>query len=63
VTVSAGIISTIAGNGGSGGFSGDNGYGTSAALHYPYGVGVDTQGITFITLLCLILLLFAPNLF
>ena len=38
-----------------GGYSGDNGYGTSASLYYPYGVGIDTQGIIFITLLCLIL--------
>ncbi len=44
VTVSTGIISTIAGSGASS-YSGDNGPATSAALCYPYGVTVDASGI------------------
>ena len=43
VTVSTGIITTIAGTGTSS-YSGDNGPATSAALYYPYGVTVDTSG-------------------
>ena len=47
VTVSTGIISTIAGTG-SGSYSGDNGAATSATLYYPYGVGLDTAGNVYI---------------
>jgi RHS repeat-associated protein len=42
VTVSTGIITTVAGNG-SLNFSGDGGQATSAALNYPYGVMVDAS--------------------
>jgi len=46
VTVSTGIIKTIAGKGSaSPSFSGDNGQATSAALSAPYGVALDTSGI------------------
>ncbi len=48
VTVFTGIITTIAGNGGTG-FSGDNGAATSAALYYPSKVAVDTSGNLYIT--------------
>ena len=44
VTVSTGIISTIAGTGTSS-YSGDNGAATSAALNYPSGVVLDSLGI------------------
>jgi ribosomal protein S11 len=44
VTVSTGIITTIAGNG-TAGFSGDNGPATSAACNYPTGVALDPSGI------------------
>ena len=44
VTVSTGIITTIAGTG-STGFSGDNGQATSATLNSPTGVTVDSSGI------------------
>ena len=43
VTLSTGIISTIAGTG-STTYSGDNGAATSATLNYPYGVALDASG-------------------
>ena len=43
VTVSTGIITTIAGTGTSS-YSGDNGAATSATLNYPHGVAVDASG-------------------
>ncbi len=48
VTVSTGIITTIAGTGTSGSYSGDNGPGTSAALNLPCGVAIDTSGNVYI---------------
>jgi len=47
VTVSTGIISTIAGTGTSS-YSGDNGAATSATLYNPYGVGLDSAGNVYI---------------
>jgi hypothetical protein len=47
VTVSIGIISTIAGTG-TASYSGDNGAATSATLFNPYGVGLDTAGNVYI---------------
>ncbi len=47
ITVSTGIISTIAGIGtysSTGTYSGDNGAATSAALNNPQGVAVDSSG-------------------
>ena len=44
VTVSTGIITTIAGTG-TGSFSGDNGAATSAALNIPSAVAVDSSGL------------------
>ncbi len=46
VTVSTGIISTIAGSGGTGSYSGDNGAATSAALNFPWGIDLDSAGIS-----------------
>ena len=43
VTVSTGIITTIAGTG-TGSYSGDNGAATSATLKLPFGVSVDSAG-------------------
>ena len=43
MTVSTGIISTIAGTG-TASYSGDNGVATSATLFYPYGIAVDASG-------------------
>ena len=43
VTVSTGVISTIAGTG-STTYSGDNGAATSATLYRPYGVALDASG-------------------
>ena len=44
VTLSTGIITTIAGSSTSGSFSGDGGAATSAALSSPMGVAIDTSG-------------------
>ncbi len=44
VTVSTGIITTIAGTG-TATYSGDNGQATAAALNFPYGVALDSSGI------------------
>ena len=44
VTVSTGIITTIAGTG-TGSYSGDGGAATSAALYYPGGVALDSSGM------------------
>ena len=50
MTVSTGIISTIAGTGttiagtGTSSYSGDNGAATSAILYYPTGVALDASG-------------------
>ena len=43
VTISTGIITTIAGTG-SAGYSGDNGAATSATLYNPSGVALDESG-------------------
>jgi RHS repeat-associated protein len=47
VTVSTGVISTIAGNG-TAGYSGDGGAATSAELHYPSGVWLDSAKDVYI---------------
>ena len=47
VTVSTGIISTIAGTG-TASYSGDNGAATSATLYNPFGVGLDTASNVYI---------------
>ncbi len=44
VAISTGIITTIAGNGGSGNYTGDGGAATSAALNFPEGVALDASG-------------------
>ena len=44
VTVSTGIITTIAGSGGTGSYSGDDGAATSATLYWPQGVALDASG-------------------
>ena len=43
VTISTGIITTIAGTG-TASYSGDNLAATSAALSWPYGVALDASG-------------------
>ena len=43
VTVSTGVISTIAGTG-TASYSGDGGAATSAALYYPQAIGLDSTG-------------------
>ncbi len=44
----SGIITTVAGSSGVGGFGGDGGPATSALLNYPVGVAVDAAGNLFI---------------
>ena len=59
VTVSTGIITTIAGTGTSS-YSGDGGAATSATLYYPTGVALDTSGSQYdlrILITCLFSLL------
>ena len=46
MTVSTGIISTIAGGGSAWPFGGDNGQATSASLYCPRGAALDSSGIT-----------------
>ena len=43
VTISTGLVSTIAGTG-TNSYSGDGGEATSAALNYPQGVALDSSG-------------------
>ena len=50
VTVSTGIITTIAGSSTSGSYSGDNGPATSATLYYPGGIALDSAGKPFLIL-------------
>ncbi len=44
----SGVISTVAGNGSGGGFSGDGGPATDASLYRPYDVFVDGSGVIYI---------------
>ncbi len=48
VTVSTGIITTLAGNGGTGSYSGDDNQATSATLNYPAGVSLDSAGTSLL---------------
>ena len=60
MTKSTGIITTIAGNGGTGSYSGDNGQATSAGLNYPDGIALDSSGMfTFPTYLSRVIELFS----
>ncbi len=47
MTISTGIITTIAGNG-TNGFSGDNDEATSAQLDYPNAIALDISGNLYI---------------
>ncbi len=49
--VSTGIISTFAGNGGTGSYSGDNGAATLATMYEPIGVTLDSSGIRCLPML------------
>ncbi len=55
VTVSTGIITTIVGTGASS-FSGDSGQATSATLHYPTGIALDTSGILTVFILIMMII-------
>ena len=59
VTVSTGIISTIAGTG-TYGYSGDGGQATSAAIKYPYGVALDVSSGGFQSILNLLVVFIIP---
>ncbi len=60
MTVSTGIITTIAGSSTSGGYSGDNGQATSAKLNNPMGVSVDSSGLSHYSQLYSYYYLLAP---
>jgi hypothetical protein len=47
VTISTGIITTIAGSSTSGSYSGDNGQATSATLYNPTDISFDLTGTFF----------------
>ncbi len=49
VTISTGVISTIAGTGITG-FSGDGGAATSATLNGPIGVALDSAGLIYLSI-------------
>ena len=51
VTISTGIISTIAGSSTSGSYSGDGKPATSATLNNPFGVALDSSGIIISSIL------------
>ena len=55
VTVSTGIITTIAGSSTSGSSSGDDGAATSATLNYPRAVALDASGRTLLLLSAVLL--------
>ena len=57
MTVSTGIITTIAGNG-TPSYSGDNGQATSASLSLPSGVALDSSGSQAYLRICFSLFLF-----
>ena len=48
VTAATGLISTVAGTGGNGGYNGDNIAATSAMLLHPFSVAVDSSGNLYI---------------
>ena len=48
INTTTGIITTVAGNGGTGGFSGDGGPATAAAFNAPLDVAVDASGNLYI---------------
>ncbi len=52
VTISTGIITTIAGTGATG-YSGDYGAATSAVLFNPYGIAVDSSGTQLAIYYCI----------
>ncbi len=57
VTITTGIITTIAGSDTSGSYGGDSGQATSATLNAPYGMALDSSGIItiVITICCTVL--------
>ena len=57
VTISSGIITTLAGTG-SGTYSGDNGPASSAAVYVPCGIRIDSSGTHHSALLSMILFLY-----
>ena len=56
VTISSGIITTLAGTGTSS-YSGDNGPASSASLYNPCGIRIDSSGPHYSALLSMILFL------
>lgn len=48
VTASTGVINTIAGSDGSGGYNGDGGAAVSALLKYPINVALDVNRVLYI---------------
>ena len=61
VTISTNIITTVAGNGGTGSYSGDGGDATSAGLNQPLRIALDSSGTRIRQVVIILILIFILN--